>query len=189
MNPIEFLFRQGLSSYPVLCRRDNAVYLGRIIFEKERIVFKDMGILNGEGKNINIDDYEKYIVGMVCFQRLQEWESLSFFGADYCKFSGELDEDLHTSLVSMKDRNRLYDFIGSLYRAFNMLMEEGHIPIVFLKSIKSKDDTFGLTIIDLRSLLDNKTDSLDAVYEAVNELLINAIEKRLTFDLNNMDAK
>ena len=83
MQLVESLFKHGLSELPVLYTRDNGTYLGYMIYEKGHLAFKDSGLFSTSSPNST--DWSKYTLGMVCYQEMLQWKSLSFYGVDYCQ--------------------------------------------------------------------------------------------------------
>lgn len=153
MELVETLFRHGLGELPVFYRRVNGAYLGNMVYDKGHLFFKDRGVL-GDVEDDQLDaSLENHLIGMVCFKRLLKWESLTFFGIDYCSHD-DIDAELQQALMNVKDESggRLFDFVGSIYRAYHTLLDEGFLPVVLLREVTSRSGDPGLAIADLRSL-------------------------------------
>lgn len=153
MELIDTLFRHGLGELPVFYRRVNGIYLGNMVYDKGHLFFKDRGVLGDTDCEQDEMLWVKNLLGMVCFKRLLKWQSLTFYGIDYCSVDG-IDPELRKSLMNIKDESgeRLFDFVGSIYRAYHLFVEHGFLPVVLLREVTSKSGDAGLAIGDLRSL-------------------------------------
>jgi hypothetical protein len=183
MQLVESLFKHGLSELPVLYTRANGTYLGYMVYEKGHLAFKDSGLFSSTAPNLT--DWSKYTVGMVCYREMLQWKSLSFYGVDYCKLSSELNPDLEGSLTSVQNEfgDRLYDFVGSIYRAYNTLLSNNFLPVVLLRQALSKNNLTGLLIGDLRA-----APLPPDVMSEVHDLIIQTLDIRLTIGLDELAA-
>lgn len=183
MNLIESLFKHGLSELPVLYTRANGTYLGYMAYEKGHLAFKDSGLFTCVEPNLT--DWSKYTVGMVCYREMLQWKSLSFYGVEYCSLSSNINHDLQVSLKQVQNEfgDRLYDFVGSIYRAYNLLLANEFLPVVLPQQIISKNNNPGLMIGDLRA-----APMPPGVLMEVNKLLTQTLDKRLTIALNELTA-
>ena len=183
MQLLECLFKHGLSELPVLHTRANGTYLGYMIYEKGQLAFRDSGIFNCDAPQHT--DWEKFCVGMVCYREMLQWKSLSFYGTDYCRVSGPINPDLKASLMEIENNvgDRLYDFVGSLYRAYNLLLANEFLPVVLLKQVYSRNEKPGLLIGDLRA-----APLPPDVLSEVHGLLSQTLERRLTMELAEIAA-
>lgn len=182
LTTINTLFSHGLGEYPVLCQKIDKFYLGNMIFEKGHIFFKDRGILT-EADAIP-DDYpwSDQILGMVCFRNAYKWQSLTFYGVDHCHLQDA--EPVHREkLMAIKneDSDRMADFIGSVYRAYQTLLGHGFLPVGLLHPVTTHNDEHGICICDLQSAgLSQDTQ------ERVKKLIHNAVDRQLTIKLEDI---
>jgi len=183
MELIDTLFRQGLGELPVFYSRVSGPYIGNMVYEKGKIYFKDKGLLTGIEKITEQPDWDKHLVGMVCFRKLLQWESLSFYGIDYCDLNSGPNPEFIESLKSMRNQygDRLFDFIGSIYRAYHLMLDSGMTPVVLLRPIKSKGNGPGLAIGDLKSTVLG-----DCVNDEINLNIRHAVERQLTLNLEDI---
>ncbi|MEJ2760452.1 MAG: hypothetical protein P8126_02635 [Gammaproteobacteria bacterium] len=154
MDLIDELFKQGLGELPVFYSRVSGLYLGNMVYERGKIYFKDNGLLAGVDEPPEPPDWNRHLVGMVCYRKLLRWESLSFFGLDYCELQSGPDPGFANSLKGMQNQygDDLYYFIGSIYRAYYLMLDNGLLPVVLLHPINPKGDGHpGLAIGDLKS--------------------------------------
>lgn len=180
---ISSLFLHGLGELPVFHARANGCYLGYMVYEKGALQFKDKGLLSHLENQIDPPDWNQYIVGMACFRKLLQWESLTFHGVDYCQLVTDIEPELLETLKEARNEygDRLYDFIGSVYRAYHLLLAYNFLPVVLLQPVRAKNDALGLMIADLRAI------SLpDEVLQGVDSMIRGAVEKRLTLDINDI---
>ena len=183
MHLIDTLFRQGLGELPVFYTRVSGFYLGNMVYEKGKLYFKDKGLLAGIDQDVQLPDWDNYLVGMVCYRKLMQWESLSFYGLDYCRREDVGESALAETLKAMKNQygDRLFDFIGSIYRAYNLMLDGGLTPVVLLQPIYSKSDGVGLAIGDLKS-----SPLGDYVTDEINQSIRHAVERQLILNLEDI---
>ena len=183
MNLLESLFRHGLSELPVLYTRANGTYLGYMVYEKGHLAFKDSGLFSCS--ETLSTDWQKYCIGMVCYREMLQWKSLSFYGLDYCDLGEELNPELMSSLTQVRNEfgDRLYDFVGSIYRAYKLLLANDFLPVVLLKQTASKNNHPGLVIGDLRA-----TALPPELMQEVRELIIETLQIRLTVGVEELVA-
>ncbi len=178
---VESLFHHGLSELPVLHTRANGTYLGYMVYEKGHLAFKDSGLFSW-AEPIETD-WTKYCIGMVCYREMLQWKSLSFYGLDYCEIGEEVNPDLMSSLTEVKNEfgDRLFDFVGSIYRAYKLLLANDFLPVVLLRQTTSKNNHPGLVIGDLRA-----TPLPPEIMSEVRELIVQTLEIRLTVGLEEI---
>ena len=183
MQLVESLFKHGLSELPVLYTRANGTYLGYMVYEKGHLAFKDSGLFSTSIPNST--DWSKYTLGMVCYQQMLQWKSLSFYGVDYCQLPAPINADLKVSLSEIENEfgERPYDFVGSIYRAYKMFLANDFLPVVLLQQIVSTNNNSGLIIGDLRA-----TPLPATVMTEVQKLVIQTLDIRLTIKLEELAA-
>lgn len=183
MDLVDVLFRQGLGELPVFYSRLNGAYLGNMVYERGRIYFKDKGMLGGMPEVAEVTDWDSHIVGTVCYRKLLKWESLSFYGIDYCELQSGPDAGTVARLKGMQNQygDRLFDFIGSIYRAYHLMLDNGLLPVVLLRPVRIKGNGTGLTIADLQS-----TGIVTRMGDEIEREIRHAIEKHLTLNVEEI---
>ncbi len=183
MHLLESLFKHGLSELPVLYTRANGIYLGYMVYEKGYLAFKDSGLFSCEDPDST--DWDKYIVGMVCYKEMLQWKSLSFYGVDYCKLSTDINRDLKVSLTEVQNEfgDRLFDFVGSIYRAYRLLLCNDFLPVVLLRQTFTRNNNPGLVIGDLRA-----APLPPDIMAEVHDLIVQTLDIRLTVGLEELVA-
>lgn len=183
---VSSLFKHGLGELPVFHARANGSYLGYMVYEKGGLQFRDKGLLSQLENQVGPPDWNKHVLGMVCFRTLLQWKSLTFHGIDYCHLAAEIEPGLIETLKSAKNEygDRLFDFIGSIYRAYQLLLAYEFLPVVLLQPIRAKNDALGLMIADLRPI-----PLPDDIVKSVEAMIRGAVEKRLTLDINDITTQ
>lgn len=183
MEIIDSLFKQGLGELPIFYSRLRGVYLGNMVYTKGRIFFKDKGLLQDFEFPAGQPDRDWHVLGMVCYRKLLQWESLSFFGLDYCELKSPVDSEHVESLkiITNADGERLYDFVGSIYRACHLMLDNGLLPVVLLRPIHSKSIGTGLIIADLRPHIPD-----EVKHAEIQTVIREAIQKRATLELEDI---
>jgi len=183
MDLVDVLFRQGLGELPVFHSRLNSVYLGNMVYERGRIFFKDKGMLIGIQEVSEVPDWNSHIVGTVCYRKLLKWESLSFYGIDYCELQSAPDPGFVVRLKGIQNQygDRLFDFIGSIYRAYHLMLDNGLLPVVLLRPVKIKGNEPGLMIADLKSTPTGKQ-----MGDEIERAIRHAIERHLTLNVEEI---
>lgn len=185
MGLIDSLFRQGLGELPVFYQRVRGMYLGKMVYSKGRIYFKDNGFLQDIDPPLEQPDWEEYLLGMVCYRKLLQWESLSFYGLDYCKLHKSVDPDHEKLLKEIRNSEgeRLYDFVGSIYRACHMMLDNDLLPVVLLQPLESEggSSSTGLAVADLRALLPEESG-----HPEIKRLIREAVEKQVTLKVEDI---
>ena len=182
LTTINSLFSHGLGEYPMLCKRIDNTYLGNMVFEKGHIFFKDRGILTDADNVPDSYPWLEQILGMVCFRDTYKWQSLTFYGVDHCCL--EVIEPVHHQRledIKNQDLDRMSDFIGSVYRAFQTLLDNDFLPVGLLQPIETHNDEHGICICDLQS-----ANLSTATKETVKKMIHNAVDKQLTIKLEDI---
>ena len=92
------------------------------------------------------------IVGAVCDQRGNDWESLTYLGADHCKIPVNLSSTrlrLLRSIVNVSGED-LITFQGSVYRGFRLLLDAHLLPVILPVPIETQQGCVGLAVADFR---------------------------------------
>jgi len=150
---IETLFRYGLGEHLVLHVRKDESILGKIVYEKDRLLLKDQGLLAGFKPEFLKPCWEKGLIGMICSPQNREWESLSFYGLEKCNLPVDLESTRHDSLTAAQNQygEKLVDFVGSVYRGFNLMLNNHFLPVILMQRVNSKSNEVGLAVTDLRT--------------------------------------
>ncbi len=153
MKLIDALFKQGLGELFILHTAKGRLYFGKMLYEKGRLVIKDNGLLADISPAQLKPCWENGAVGLICNEKGFSWESLTFYGIEQCDFPVDLSQTRHGVLVAAENQygDHLVDFVGSVYRAYQLMLDNHFLPVVLLNEAKTKDGTSGLVISDLRA--------------------------------------
>lgn len=178
------LFRQGLGELLVLHVTPQAVCLGNIVLEKGRVLLKDKGYVTGLKPAQLTPCWEGGILGMVGGSAGQRWESMTFYGLDKCSLPVDLGKTRHGALMAAQNQygENLIDFVGSVYRGYQLMLDHHFLPVVLLSEVQSRDGQPGLAIGDLRMV------PMDlSLIRQLNDVVRKSVEKRLVVDVEDMD--
>ncbi|MBI2992791.1 MAG: hypothetical protein HYY48_01280 [Gammaproteobacteria bacterium] len=179
------LFGKGLGELLVLHVRREDVCLGNIVLEKGKLIVRDQGLLSGFKPAQFAPCMESGVLGMVAAFNNQIWESLTFFGLNYCNMPQDLSRTRHGALTAAQDQygDSLIEFIGSVYRGYQLMLDHHFLPVVLLKEIQSKEGLRGLAVCDLRVV------PMDlAVIRRINDVVRKSVEKQLSLDVQDVEV-
>jgi hypothetical protein len=150
---IQSLFKQGLGELLVLHAANGVPMLGYLTYTKGKLVIKDEKYLSGiKSSQIN-PCWESGILGMVCDSKNHEWASLTFYGLNKCDLAVDLGKTRHGALTAAENQygDNLLGFLGSIYRSYQLMLDNHFLPVVMLKPVRGKDGIYGLAVCDLRA--------------------------------------
>ncbi|MGB0750480.1 MAG: hypothetical protein ACPGQI_00930 [Gammaproteobacteria bacterium] len=149
---INRLFDYGLGELYILHATSAGAMIGQLVQEKGRLILKDRAMLGGVSATQVRPCFDIGIVGAVCQRGGHEWESLTFVGPEQLK----LEIDLSSTRVGLMRAatnsfsERLIDFCGSVYRGYQLMMDNHLLPVVLLKEVSLLDGTPALAVSNLR---------------------------------------
>ena len=150
---LEKLCCYGLSNYYLLHRAGNHVYFGNVNFDKGHLVINDTDILADISPALFEPVWHGGLIGMICHSDKHDWDSLTFYGLEHCETKPDLDSTRGNNLIAAENEygDSLINFKGSLYRGFDLLLENSFLPVILMMPIKSKNNEIGLMVADLRT--------------------------------------
>ncbi len=150
---LEKLCLFGLGKYYVLHKVDNHVYFGNVSFDKGHLVVHDTDVLADMSPALFEPVWHGGLIGMICHSDEHDWDSLTFYGLEHCDNKPDLDSTRGNNLIAAENEygDCLIDFKGSIYRGFNLLLENSFLPVILMRPIKSKNNEIGLMVADLRT--------------------------------------
>lgn len=184
INLITPLFKQGLGEVLVLHVTESAALLGFLVYEKGRLVIKDQKFLASIKPSQLTPCWENGVVGMICDSKGHEWQSLTFYGLERCNLKVDLEKTRHGALAAAENQygDNLLDFVGSIYRGYQLMLDNHFLPVVMLKPIQSVDGVQGLAVCDLRAAPMSLS-----VIRSVNAYVRKAVEKHLVLEVQDAD--
>ncbi len=181
---LEVLFKYGLGEHLILHVSRNESILGKIIYDKGKMLLKDQQLLAGFKPEYLKPCWEKGQIGMICSPRNKTWESLSFYGLEKCNLPLDLESTRHGSLTAAQNQygEKLVDFVGSIYRGFNLMLENHFLPVILLQQVNAKSGEIGLAVTDLRTA-PMPINLIQKIHDIVRE----GIDVRLSLNVEDTD--
>jgi hypothetical protein len=179
------LFRQGLGELLVLHASGQSVVLGNVVLEKGRVLLKDKAYVTGLKPAQVAPCWEGGLLGMVGGPAGQAWESMTFYGLEKCRLPVDLSKTRHGALAAAQNQygESLIDFVGSVYRGYQLMLDHHFLPVVLLREVHTKDGVPGLGVGDLRMV------PMDlSVIRRLNDVVRKSVEKRLVLDVEDLNV-
>lgn len=182
---LRMLYAQGLGELFVLHINNDKPLLGRLYFEKGKLALRDQGMLAGMSVSQMQPCWEGGLLGALTGSKGKEWESMTFHGLEQCDLPVDLGKTRHGALVAAQNQygESLINFVGSVYRGYQLMMEHHFLPVVLLKETRTKAGEVGLGISDLRAV----PMSINMIRN-LNDMVRKSIEKRLTMEVNDREV-
>jgi hypothetical protein len=178
---IHSLYKQGLGEYLILHINKGKVILSNINYEKGRIVFDEKNYLpDFEPKRLKAC-WENGTLGMVAQSLGHEWESLTFYGLEHCQLPADLSSTRHGALAATENQfgDNLIDFVGSTYRAFQLMLDSHYLPVILFKPLKTSSGEIGLTVTDLRMM------PMDiALIQTIHDVVRKSVDSKISVDID-----
>jgi len=180
------LFKRGLGELLILHTVKGKIYLGKMSFDKGRLVIKDQGFLSSLKSDQLIKCWENGVIGAVCYSEKQEWESLTYCGLEQCIIPREdlLSKTAHGGLMAAENEygESLIDFFGSVYRGYKLMMNNHFLPVVLMMKIPIKNGGFGLAVSNLRA-----APISISIINDVHNVVMATVEKHLTLGVDDVE--
>ncbi len=180
----EALFDRGFGELPLMREKDGKILLGNLVMDKGRLAFKDRGLLQGLPLTNVATCFDLGIIGAIADVSGNEWESLTFLGADRCKIPVDLSSTRHRVLggISGNTGENLLSFYGSVYRGFQLLLDSNLLPVVLPVRLQTENGLTGLAVADFRFA----TAPLPVVSK-VYDLVRASVDRNLTLSVEEVD--
>lgn len=146
------LYPRGLGELLMMGHKGNLAMLGNLVMEKGSLVLKNRELLADVPVERVAPCFDIGIVGAVCDQRGNDWESLTYLGPDHCKIPVNLSSTRHRllrSIVNVSGED-LISFQGSVYRGFRLLLDAHLLPVILPVPIETDQGCTGLAVADFR---------------------------------------
>jgi hypothetical protein len=181
---LEKLCSYGIGKYYILHKSETHVYFGNINFEKGHLAVQDTGVLSDISPALFEPVWNEGLIGMVCHSKSQDWDSLTFYGLEHCDTAPDLSSTRGNSLIAAENEygDSLIDFEGSIYRGFDLLLENSFLPVILLTPMKSKHDEIGLMVSDMRTAPMNIK-----ILLKLNDMVTQSIQMSKTMKVDDVD--
>lgn len=190
MNPADIktllktLTEYGLGNLYALHPTQHHVYFGNIKYEKGQLSVIDSGLLTNLNNDLFDPVWKEGLVGMVCKADNKTWDSLSFYGLDKCRINPSFGNTRGNALLAAQNQygDSIIDFEGSVYRGFQLLLDNSFLPTVLINPVKSTNDDWGLAVADLRTV----PLELDLLIK-LNDTVVKSIAPYKTLSVGDID--
>lgn len=181
---LENLCNYGLGNYLILHKSNKHIYFGNLLFEKGNMAIHDSGLLNELSPNLFAAVWEAGLIGMIAQSDKYEWDSLTFYGTEECDVSPDLGATRNSALAGAENEygDNLINFTGTVYRGFELMLENSFLPVILLKPIKAKTGEMGLVVADLRTA-PMKIDLLIKL----NDMVVKSIAKYKVLNVDDVE--
>ncbi len=179
------LYARGLGELLMLEKQGENALLGNLVMEKGRLLFRDRDILRDVPSAMVAPCWDIGIIGALCDLPDNEWESLTFLGADHCHIPIDLSATRYNLLsrVTSPQGEHLISYKGSVYRAFQAMLDSHLLPVVLPLPLHTDTGVAGIAVSDLRFA----SISLEVAMQ-VNDMIREAIERHLTLSVEDLDV-
>lgn len=181
---LESLSRHGLGDYYALYRTNKHVYFGKVGYVHGHLAVKDTNIFSDFNPTLFEPVWHEGLVGMICFSSKFNWDSLTYYGLQHCRIKPDFTSTRENALLAAENQygDSIMGFQGSIYRGFNLLLENSFLPVILLHPIKSDNDELGLVVSDLRTVpLPMK------LLVRINDMVVKSIRKVNFYQVNTVD--
>jgi hypothetical protein len=183
---IQNMFMQGVGQLLVLHITKESVLLGHVSYEKGKLMIRDRGLLGKELKPARLIPCWDYgLLGCLYSTDKYEWNSLTFCGLEQTDMPVDLSDTRQGALHAAENQygENLINFTGSIYRGYQLMLENHYLPVVTLKPINTKTGEAGLAVCDLRAA------PIDlAIIRKVNDIVRESIEKQLLLGVEDVQV-
>ena len=179
---LESLYRMGLGELYLLHCQGEHCHIGQLVYDKGQLVFR-----SSKGPlEIGLEalDLEQGFLGAITEPASGAWQSMSFYGPGRCRRDGiSLDERHRALLTETKNEygDCAFDFVGTFYRGFQLLLDAGLLPVVVFREIQIVDGLTGLAVVDLRSRIKQRE-----VCERITNSIREAVKRCTTFTVEEV---
>lgn len=177
------LFKDGLGELLTLHVTRDSVVLGSVVFDKGRLIVRDHGFLHGMKPAQFAPCFESGLLGMIGPSLGFAWQSLTFFGLEECALPVDLGKTRHGALVAAQNQygESLINFTGSVYRGYQLMLDNHFLPVVTVREVSTKKGAKGLAVTDLRTV------PMDlSIVRRINDVVRASVERRLVLEVEDV---
>ena len=183
-NLVSELFDAGLGESFVLHAVDGRPFIGQFVLDKGRLTLKDRGLLHDVTAEQLKDCFRQGICGALCHEQGREWESLTFVGPQRCSLGFPMDPVYKDIMAGARNSfgERLLDFTGSIYRGYQLLMDNYFLPVVLLQELEVEGGLTGLAVTNLRAAK-VPMDTLGSIHSQLHQVM----DLHLTLEVKDVE--
>lgn len=181
---IQLFYKQGLGEHLILHLNKGNVILSNLSYVNGNIAFKHKNYLTDFKADQIKPCWESGTLGVISKSIGQEWDGLTFYGLEHCKIPADLSATRHGAMVAAENQygDKLIDFIGSIYRGFQLMLENHFIPVILLKPLKTTSGEVGLIVTDLRA-----APMAISLIQTVHDVVWKSVENKLVLEIEEPD--
>jgi len=183
---IQDMYKRGLDQLLVLHLTNESAILGYVSYDKGKLMIRDRGLLGKELKPARLAPCWDYgLLGCLYNTDKFEWNSLTFCGLELTDMPVNLSSTRQGALYAAENQygENLINFNGSVYRGYQLMLDNHHLPVITLKPINTKTGEVGLAVCDLRAA------PIDlAIIRKVNDIVRESIEKQLLLEVEDVQV-
>ncbi len=182
---IQDMFKRGLGQHLVLHITNESVFLGHVSYEKGKLMIRDRGLLGKVKPAQLVPCWDYGLLGCLYSTDKFEWDGLTFSGLEQIDMPVDLSSTRQGALLAAENQygENLINFTGSVYRGYQLMLDNHHLPAVTLKMIKTKTGESSLAVGDLRAA------SIDlSIIRRVNDIVRESVEKQLLLEVEDVQV-
>ena len=180
---VDLLYKHGLGDLLISHVIKGVPTLCNITYDAGKLVLRPNVHIKYD-QNVKQSDCQGEMLGVITKADNEEWKGMTFLGLSHCDFDMDSNKDYIIRMMNIKNQygDSLIDFKGSIYRAFQLSLDNDILPIISMHALKTKNGKYGLAVNNLSSG-GHASSEKTKIYETLN----NAIEKKLTYSLDELD--
>ena len=180
---IDLLYKHGLGDLLVSHEINGEQKLCNIVYDSGKLVLKNQNHIRLKA-DTGTSDIKHDLLGVITKAENEEWKGMTFLGLSHCNYDIPSNTDYVNKIMNIGNQygDRLVDFKGSIYRAYQLALDNDILPIVSMNAIRIKSGKYGMAVYNFS--VDGYT-----AKEKSNIFLVlrNAIEKKLTYSLDELN--
>ncbi len=178
---IDLLYEHGLGDLLVLYEIDGVPTLCNITYDAGKIALRPQRHIK-LNLGAQASDCKWDLLGVITKAVDEEWKGMTFLGLSHCNFDIKSNMAYANRIMNIKNQHgdNLVGFKGSVYRAYQLSLENDILPIISMATIKTKKGKYGLAVNNLsitESAGDEKVKIYQTLHYAVEKKLKNSIDE------------
>ena len=175
---------RGLGEYLILYPGKHNTFLGKLTRANGKYIIRDEGYLTGIKADSLLPCWINGILGAVCSKTDTPWDTLTFSGLEHCDLKIDLGKTAHLALQASENQygDHLINFMGSIYRGFQLMLENHFLPVILPTQIRMKSGENGLAVCDLRS-----APLPISIIQTVNDVVNASTQKHLEVCIDDLE--
>ena len=179
---IHSFYKQGLGDHLILHLIKGKVILSNITYKNGRLAFKNKNYLSDFLPAQLEPCWESGTLGLISNSIGHEWGGLTFYGLEHCQLSPDLSSTRNGAMIAAENQygDKLIDFVGSVYRGFQLMLDNHFLPVILFKPIKTTSGGTGLIVTDLRT-----TPMEISLIQTIHDVVRKSTEDKMTVGIDD----